>query len=278
MLIISFRQNVQTEKLCVMYQYATTEAKLHQQLACLEQEAFYGIFLDLRKAFDAMDRGRCLEILEGYGVGPNMRRLIKCFWDNALLVCRASGVYGKPFRAGRGVTQGGPLSPKLFNILVDAIVREWLTLLVGSDAVEGISAELMRTILAICYADDAFLASRDPEELQRALDILVELFDRVGLRTNTTKTQAMICIPGKIRTRLSSDSYFRSRSGLMSAAQWESRLVQCTRCGAELQASGLASHMASQHDVYVAYELESEFVEERVGTREPVTYRAFRLN
>ncbi|KAL9183034.1 hypothetical protein ACHAXT_004821 [Thalassiosira profunda] len=232
--------------------------------------------LDLRKAFDAMDRGRCLEILEGYGVGPNMRRLIKCFWDNALLVCRASGVYGKPFRDGRGVTQGGPLSPKLFNILVDAIVREWLTLLVGSDAVEGISAELMRTILAIFYADDAFLASRDPEELQRALDIVVELFDRVGLRTNTTKTQAMICIPGKIRTRLSSDSYFRSRSGLMSAAQWESRLVQCTRCGAELQASGLASHMASQHDVYVAYELESEFVEERVGTREPVTYRAFR--
>ena len=28
-----------------------------------------------------------------------------------------------------GVTQGGPLSAKLFNILVDAVVREWMRLM-----------------------------------------------------------------------------------------------------------------------------------------------------
>ena len=32
---------------------ATTEVKLAQQLAYLEQEPWYGIFVDLRKAFDA---------------------------------------------------------------------------------------------------------------------------------------------------------------------------------------------------------------------------------
>ena len=36
------------------------EAKLIQQLAFREQVPLYGIFLDLRKAFDAMDRSRCI--------------------------------------------------------------------------------------------------------------------------------------------------------------------------------------------------------------------------
>ena len=51
---------------------ATLEAKLAQQLAYLEQEALYRIFIDLKKAYDAMDRDRCLEILEAYSMGPNM--------------------------------------------------------------------------------------------------------------------------------------------------------------------------------------------------------------
>ena len=45
-------------------------------LAHIEQVPFYGVFIDLKKAFDAMDWERCLLILEGHGVGPNMRRLI----------------------------------------------------------------------------------------------------------------------------------------------------------------------------------------------------------
>ena len=45
------------------------EAKLVQQLAFVKQCPLYGIFIDLRKAYDAMDRGRCLEILRDCGVG-----------------------------------------------------------------------------------------------------------------------------------------------------------------------------------------------------------------
>jgi len=67
-----------------------------------------------------------LELLEGYGVGPNMLWLIKTFWDIAVLVCRAGACYGTAFKAYRGVTQGGPLSPRIFNVMVDAVVREWL--------------------------------------------------------------------------------------------------------------------------------------------------------
>jgi len=102
------------------------EAKLAQQLSYLELKPFYGVFLDLKKAFDSMDWELCIMILEGYGAGPRMIRLIRGYWRDAIMVCRAMGNYGTPFKAGRGVTQGGPLSAKLFNIMVDAVAREWL--------------------------------------------------------------------------------------------------------------------------------------------------------
>eukprot|EP00957_Ditylum_brightwellii_P131604 10036550-Ditylum_brightwellii.AAC.1 len=62
-----------------------------------------------------------------------MLRLIIFFWEHAELVCRAVGRYGEKFKAHRGVTQGGPLSPKIFNIMIDAIVREWLRQLLGEE-------------------------------------------------------------------------------------------------------------------------------------------------
>jgi hypothetical protein len=51
---------------------AIIRAKLAQQLSYLEMQPFYRVFLDLRKAFDAIDREQCIMILEGYGAGPQM--------------------------------------------------------------------------------------------------------------------------------------------------------------------------------------------------------------
>ena len=42
----------------------------------MSEEVLYVIFLDLTKAYNALDRSRCLEILEGYGVGTRARRLL----------------------------------------------------------------------------------------------------------------------------------------------------------------------------------------------------------
>ena len=117
------------------------------------------------------------------------------------MVCRASGNYGVPFKAGRGVTQGGSLSAKLFNLLVDAVTWDWQVRLpqeAAKDHEEELIAELIWGFFAIFYVDDANFASHDPVFRQTALDILVKLFKQLGLETNRLKTQAMICTPGRI--------------------------------------------------------------------------------
>ena len=248
---------------------AIIEAKLAQQLAHIELKPFYGVFLDLRKAFDAMDRDRCILILEGYGAGPRLVRLVKTYWRDAIMVCRASGYYGTAFKAGRGVTQGGPLSAKLFNILVDAVVREWIwELREGGEFEEDEILEFMATFFAIFYVDDAYLASRDAGFLQHALDILVDLFERVGLQTNTSKTQTMICTPGRIRTQLPTESYRRMRRGRVTASEWNSRDVECRTCGKALKASSLGRHLADVHDIYQ----QTVIAEELLEIRPPVLY------
>jgi hypothetical protein len=48
---------------------ANIEAKMQMQLSCVRRQTLYQVFIDLAKAYDTLDRGRTLEILEGYGVG-----------------------------------------------------------------------------------------------------------------------------------------------------------------------------------------------------------------
>ncbi len=218
-------------------------------MSYLELKPFYHIFLDLRKAFDAMDREQCIIVLEGYGAGPRMIRLICGFWCNAIMVCRAAGNYSTAFKAGCGVTQGGPLLARLFNIMVDAVIREWIQQLrIDRDYEEREFAEYMLTFFAIFYVDDAYLASWDAEFLQYVLTHLVHLFERIGLQINMTKTQTMICTPGRIRTQLSMEFYHRMQQGQVSASKWNSRNVECRQCGKVLKASSLGCHLAYVHD------------------------------
>ncbi len=155
-------------------------------------------------------------------------------------------------RAGRGVTQGGPLFAKLFNILVDAVLREWLRQLRDGGIVDPEELDLlMATFFAIFYFDDAYLAARDPDFLQVPLTSLVSLFERVGLETNVKKMQTMICTPGQITIQLLTHSYrHRHGYGTYMREQWDARTVECRQCQAKINASFLSCHLADLHKVY----------------------------
>ena len=82
---------------------AIIKAKLAQELASIAEVAFHTVFLDLRKAYDSIDRERTPKILEAYGVGKNLLALIKAFWDAASTATPS--------------IQDGLFSPLLFNVL-----------------------------------------------------------------------------------------------------------------------------------------------------------------
>ena len=77
---------------------------LHQ-LAAMREEVLYVIFLDLTKAYDALDRSRSLEILEGYGVGQRVRQLLRVYWSKYTMVTWVGGYFGTGFKGKRSVTQ-----------------------------------------------------------------------------------------------------------------------------------------------------------------------------
>ena len=57
------------------------EAKLIQHLTAMREAVLFGVFLDLEKAYDALDQERFPELIAAYRVGPRMLRLLHTYWD-----------------------------------------------------------------------------------------------------------------------------------------------------------------------------------------------------
>ena len=55
---------------------ATLEKKLAQQLAGIVHKPLFQVFLDVRKAYESLYRGQCMEILQEYRMWQRMARLL----------------------------------------------------------------------------------------------------------------------------------------------------------------------------------------------------------
>ena len=100
------------------------KAKQLHQLIAIRETFLHSIFFYLRKAYDDLDRDRCLDILAGYGVGPSKRRILRIYRARLQMAAKVGRNYGSVFQSHRGVTWGYPLSPKFFNVVVDAVIRQ----------------------------------------------------------------------------------------------------------------------------------------------------------
>ena len=49
------------------------EAKLEQQLVGIVHEPLFQVFIDVRKAYNSLDRGICMEIIREYSLVPRLQ-------------------------------------------------------------------------------------------------------------------------------------------------------------------------------------------------------------
>ena len=102
---------------------AIGETKLKIQSIICNNETLFQVYIDLKKAYDSIDRSRVLIILKAYGVGPNILRYINIVWQRQRFFLRQEGFYSDQIEIERGCTQGDVDSPTIFNILIDAVLR-----------------------------------------------------------------------------------------------------------------------------------------------------------
>ena len=80
--------------------------------------------MDVRKSYNPLYRGICLEILRVYGLGTKLQILLQRFWDEQDIFPKSRRFYRRTFGMYRGVTQGLPVSPTVFNVVLESVVRD----------------------------------------------------------------------------------------------------------------------------------------------------------
>ena len=94
------------------------------------------------------------------------------------------------FQIGKGVCQGCILSPCLFNLNAECIMRN-----TGLEEPQAGIKIARRNISNLRYADDTTLVAESEEELKSLLMKVKEKSEKVGLKFNIQKTKIMASSP-----------------------------------------------------------------------------------
>ena len=179
-------------------------ARQLQEKCCEQHQDLQMAFVDLTRAFDAVNRDLLWNILRKFGCPPTVIVIPQQFHTGMCAQVVMAGSQSSRFPVEVGVKQGCVLATIIFNLFLVAITLVSHRELQSPDCV-GIEYRLdgglfnlrllqaknktsSAMIFAFQYAGDAAFPSLTADRLQRSLDVMSETYLRAGLMINTTKT------------------------------------------------------------------------------------------
>nr|KAG5695363.1 hypothetical protein BaRGS_033576 [Batillaria attramentaria] len=164
-----------------------TTGQRHVQLSC-------GQFLNLGgrqisviwRAFDSVDREALWKLLRHYGVPGKIISLIQCTYKDMSCRIAHAGQLSESFEVKTGVRQGCLLSPFLFLLVIDWIMKTTTT-----GRKNGIQWTLWTQLDDLDFADDLALLSHSHSQMQDKTTCLEATSAGTGLKINRRKTELM---------------------------------------------------------------------------------------
>ena len=125
------------------------------------QKNIYFCFIDYAKAFDCVDHNKLWKILEQMGIPGHQTCLLRNLYSGQEATVRTGHGTTGWFQIGKGVCQGFILSPCLFNLYAEYVMRN-----LGLDEAQAEIKISRRNINNLRYADDTTLMAEREEELK----------------------------------------------------------------------------------------------------------------
>ena len=145
----------------------------------------YLCFIDYSKAFDMVDHNILWRNMSDMGFPQHIVLLLKTMYEEQKAAVRTSYGLTEWFGIGQGVRQGCILSPHLFSIYSETIMRNALEDFEGNITVGG------RPITNLRYADDTVLIAGSMSELQELVERVRTHSEAAGLFLNAKRTKVM---------------------------------------------------------------------------------------
>ena len=150
------------------------------------QRNTYFCFTDYTKAFDCVDHNKLWKSLQEMRIPDHLTCLLRNLYAGQEATVRTGLGTTDWFQIGKGVRQACILSPCLFNLYAEYIMRN-----AGLDEAQAGIKIAGRNIENLRYADDTTLMAESEEEMKSFLMKVKEESEKVGLKLNIQKTKIM---------------------------------------------------------------------------------------